>query len=302
MNNMKLLPREEIDEQRWDNCVISSPFFRHYALTYYMDSACEFWMGLLDEDYSWVWPVPIKKFPVSRVYQPLLSQQLGPYGASIDGQVVQNGLLFLKRHFAHIRIKLNDQFQQSQLIGELEQHQNFELDLSLPYTIKGYNRTVQSNLKKSEKAKLTIQSSNDFDSWCVETFKHSKGIEINALKDDFYIQVENVFKAFAERDSALCFTAFSEAEKVAQVLVLNSNNRLLFLFSASNIIGKQFGTMHAIVDAIIKEYSGRPFVLDFEGSNDPGLAYFYGGFGAEHKVYLQLTESRLKWPLNRLIK
>lgn len=302
MNDMKLLERNEIDDERWDARVLSSPFFRHYALTYYLDAACELWMGLTNEDYSWVWPVPVKKVPVRRVYQPLLIQQLGPFCQNVDKELIERGIGFLKTQFAQVRIKFNDEIKSEHLSGEVQEHQNFELDLLPAYSVKRYNRTVQSNLKKSEKANLTIESQGEFDEWCVNTFKSTKGHEVKALNSEFYSKVKAVFSSFAQRDSAICYTAKINGEKVAQVYLLRTNGRLLFLFSASNHVGKECGAMHSIVDAVIKEHSGQEFVLDFEGSNDKGLAYFYGSFGAERKVYLQLTESRLKWPLNRLIK
>lgn len=302
MNDMKLLQRAEISEEKWDECVRASPFFRHYALTSFLDAACDNWMGLTDDDYSFVWPVPFKKFPVPRVYQPLLMQQLGPFGKEVIAEQIKDGMNLLRGRFTHIRIKFNDQVSRHQLDGDIAEHQNFELDLSPAYSMKRYNRTVQSNLKKSEKANLIIESSNEFDPWGIGTFKVSKGKEVKVLTERFYLQVQAVFQSFAAKDSALCYTAFKDDNKVAQVYLLNTNHRLLFLFSASNDLGKQFGAMHAIVDEIIKAYSGRKFILDFEGSNAEGLAYFYAGFGAERKVYLQLTESSLKWPLNKLLK
>ncbi len=302
MSKMHFIERSQIDDEKWNHAVLASPLFRHYALTYYLDAACDYWMGLVNEDYSWVWPIPIKRFPVKRVYQPLMIQQLGPYGENINQDVIDAGVDFLKSHFTHIRIKFNDHFALDRAKGKVEKHQNFELDLAFPYSLKRYNRTVQSNLKKAEKASLQVRASKEFDPWCINTFKTSKGKHIKVLDSKYYAQVEAIYGAFAKRNSAVCYTAELKEVKIAQALILNSNQRLLFLFSAASDEGKQCGAMHAIVDEMIKSYSEHAQILDFEGSNDDGLAYFYSGFGAEQKVYLQLTESRLKWPLNRLLK
>jgi len=57
-----------------------------------------------------------------------------------------------------------------------------------------------------------------------------------------------------------------------------------------------------LIDAFIKENAGKPVTLDFEGSNNPGLARFYSSFGAKKVVYQQFTRNSLPAPVRFALK
>jgi hypothetical protein len=59
--------------------------------------------------------------------------------------------------------------------------------------------------------------------------------------------------------------------------------------------------MHALMDNVVVEHAGSGLVLDFAGGNDPQLARFYSGFGAERELYFRALVNRLP-PLIRLMK
>jgi hypothetical protein len=50
---------------------------------------------------------------------------------------------------------------------------------------------------------------------------------------------------------------------------------------------------------IISEFAGTPLILDFEGSDLPGVARFYQKFGAQNQPYFFFKSNRLptgiKW-------
>jgi hypothetical protein len=49
---------------------------------------------------------------------------------------------------------------------------------------------------------------------------------------------------------------------------------------ASNIQeGRKKGASHQLIDTLIREYAGKDYWLDFEGSDIPGIAFFFEGFG-----------------------
>jgi hypothetical protein len=48
-----------------------------------------------------------------------------------------------------------------------------------------------------------------------------------------------------------------------------------------------------VLDYIIKQYSEKDMVLDFEGSHVPGIAEFYRSFGAEKKEFISLSKNNL---------
>jgi len=302
MPKHQLLTRGQIDDDRWNATVLSDSHFRHYALTYYLDHASKDWSGLVGSDYQWVWPLPIKRNPLSRVVQPLLTQQLGPYGVTLESNALLEVWKWINEKHRKVRVKFNDKYQA--LPFPFTKHVNVELALngSVDQMRSNYNRNVQGNLNKAVKASISTSVENAFDPWAIQTFKAGRGRGISELNEAFFKTVEDIYGAFERRNEACVYSALSEGEKVAQVMLLTTQNRLLFFFSASNEIARNKGAMHAILDRIISDHCGSIKVLDFEGSNNEQLAFFYKSFGGDEKVYLQADGDRLIWPLNQLLK
>ena len=77
----------------------------------------------------------------------------------------------------------------------------------------------------------------------------------------------------------------------------DGKTRVIYLMSVSSSQGKEQRAMFRIVDELIRDYSGSNFSLDFEGSNIPSIARFFGGFGGRPEVYQSLSFNRLSVPL-----
>ena len=114
--------------------------------------------------------------------------------------------------------------------------------------------------------------------------------------------VSNIYKAFLKRGEAECYIALINEQPVAGQLILTSGGRILNFFTASTSAARSTGAMHAIIDFVIQQFSTKALALDFEGSNDESLRFFYQSFGCTEKVYLQAQFNTLIWPLNKLIK
>lgn len=302
MLDFRLLNRAQIEDEKWNRAVLSDPNFRHYPLTYYLDHAAPEWVGLVGGEYAWVWPLPVKRFPVSRVVQPLLTQQLGPYGATLEEGEMLAVWDWIIKSYRQVRVKFNDRYQR--LDFSTEQHTNIELSLneSIETLRAKYNRSVQSNLNKAQKFQVKVAQDTAFSDWAIRTFKQGRGKGIQELDGAFFRSVKDIYCAFETLGQAHTYSANFDGKCCAQVMLLASNSRLLLFFSASNKAARSVGAMHAVLDAIIEEYCGSDWVLDFEGSDNEQLAFFYRSFGGSEKIYLQAESARLIWPLNRLLK
>ena len=160
---------------------------------------------------------------------------------------------------------------------------------------------MRGNLKKAENAELEVKVSSVFDPWILETFKATRGAQISEVNEEFFHHVASVYSNFEKRNEALTYTAILRKEKVAQLSLLTTNNRLLLFFSASNLSGREVGAMHALLNQVIKDHASSLHTFDFEGSDNENLAFFYASFGGEERVYLQAESDRLFWPLNKLL-
>ena len=286
------IERHQIDSNKWDECVRGSDNFRHYALTYFLDSTCE-WIGLVYNDYESVWPLPVKGKLFKQVYQPLLAQQLGPFQ---KGQVLDSDLTdvlsHLRKNYWRHSIKLNNS------VGEIEHYEtteniNIELDLGQAYdsVVRSYKRTAVSNIKKATQNGLEFQTQAEFEPRVLQAFKLGRGNEIQILDEAFYTHVEQIYDAFSIRGEAETWSAYLNGEWIAGVMILKSQNRLLNFFTGTSSAAKNVGGSHFIIDQIIRAYAGGDWVFDFEGSNDENLGYFYRSFGGMQRIYLQVMSN-----------
>lgn len=285
---VRLLDRHQIDDEIWNATVRNSDNFRHYYLTYFLDNTVERWKALIIDDYSVIWPLPLKVKLLPTVYQPLLAQQLGPLSKStIDQSELRDMWSFLCSRFSKVNVKFNSSC--TSVPNEVARHTNIELDLSNPIDAlkSGYNRNVIANLKKGEQHKLTIGTDADCLGQLLEIFKAGRGRQIKALNQKFYVDVEKITRAFEHRGESEIWSAYLNGNLVAGVVVLTSESRILNFFTAASEDAKQSGAMHSLFNAIIERYAERANVLDFEGSNNESLAFFYRSFGGLEKVYLQ---------------
>lgn len=297
----RLVDRNDIDDERWNALICSSEHFRHYALTYFLDATCDHWKALIWDDYRAVWPLPIKDKPVRQLYQPLLAQQLGPYPPEqVELSELESAWKWLQGRFWKLNVKFNDHFQQIPIASE--PHTNVYLLLSneagMPEA--AYNRNARSNVRKAKEAGLTFHRQEAFESKWIEVFRQSRGDKIDVLDDAFYEHVAQIYKAFESRGEAETWVAMKGEQAVGGVMLLTTNDRLQNLLTASTPQARDCGAMHGLFDAIIRHHAGSKKTLDFEGSDDKNLAFFYRSFGGVERVYLQANSGiHLPW-LKRL--
>ena len=110
----------------------------------------------------------------------------------------------------------------------------------------------------------------------------------------FQVDITNVFALFQRKNVKIFFG-------IHLIICVVTKLRIIFLFSGNTVIGKSSGAMSFLIDSVIQENSNKKIILDFEGSNDLGLARYYSSFGSIEHVYLHLKKNTLPFPV-RLFK
>ena len=90
-------------------------------------------------------------------------------------------------------------------------------------------------------------------------------------------------------------------ELLATVLLIKDERRLYNLMMAATQNARQQSAGAFLYDELIKEFSHSGMMLDFEGSDIPGIEFFYKGFGAVNQPYFKTHINNLGFPL-RLFK
>ena len=101
-------------------------------------------------------------------------------------------------------------------------------------------------------------------------------------------------EAAKKHDSCLVLGAQNaDNQLVAGAFFMISHKKIVFLFSGADESNKELHGLSFLLDFVIEKYSGTDFILDFEGSDNEGLARFYKGFGGKEIFYSELKFNKL---------
>jgi hypothetical protein len=297
MKNLQLLKRVEIDVQRWDSCINSAPNGLIYATTRYLDSVSSSWKGLVYGDYELVMPVPYSRFLwFSLAQQPFFMQQLGVFGKNISTEVLIEMIAILKKHFTYGNLHLNYANQ----LKNTKEKTNLILPLSQSYLNirERYTKDVKNNLHVSQRFLLQYTSSNHY-AKALNLFKDLYHYRFKKVKNRHFDGVLRYLNHYP--DAALVREVHLGGVLQASLLAIKDDKRMYILFSATTMAGRKSKANHYLFDQLIQEFSGKPIILDFEGSEIEGVAYFYTNFGAVLQPYYAIHWNNLPWWL-QLIK
>lgn len=303
---IKYLKYDQIDKQKWDNCIDNAFNGSIYAYSWYLDIVCEEWDALVEGDYESVFPIPFKKkMGIYIIYQPFFTQQLGVFSRSkLTPDIVNEFLEAIPARFKLIDLNLNIH-NQIDLSGFSHQLMvNHELDLISDYQqLKAnYSTNTRRNLTKSEKSDLFIVKEVKPDD-IIELFRENRGKGIKVLKEFNYLRLRRLIYTCIYRDAGKVFAAYtSENELCAGAIFIESHKKAVFIFSGQSEEGRERRAMFLLIDHFINLHANKHLTLDFDGSNDEALSRFYKGFGSTRIDYLRISRNTLPMHMKVALK
>jgi hypothetical protein len=297
--SIRLVSRTDIDVNKWDQCINLAPNGLIYAYSIYLDTLADNWEALVAGDYESVMPIPFRrKWGIKYAYHPVFVQQLGIFGklsSSIEQQFVQYLSSYIKFGDFFFNYK-NEWISKNLPVTPLT---NFTLNLSRGYDEinSSYSKDLRSNLKRATKMDLTYVKEDDLN------------ISINLFKAQYQYRIPNLkesdYKSFAELSSHLHSKSQAFSRKVmdkdgkilAIGLFLKDHGRIYNLMNTTNREGRNYESNHYLLDNLIKEFSTLALILDFEGSDLPGVKSFYESFAPTNCPYFHYRHNTLPWPL-----
>jgi hypothetical protein len=300
-NQISYIKHQDIDAEKWSQCIENAPNSRFYANIWHLDRTAVVWDALVWGDYEFVMPLPIRtKFGISYIYQPLFCQQLGIFPES-SKEIAEHFYNLLYKIFIYCDVHLNSKNPPVQTNKKIEflPRLNYLLDLRYNYKAlaKSYSTNTKRNIAKANDNNLQYAVGIQLEEYLA--FKQLNLIdnisekEINKLKSTISL---GLYKRIGE----IYGVYNSENELCATVYFCKWKERVIYFSAASNTKGKELGAMYFLVDNFIKDNAERELILDFEGSMIPGVARFYSGFGARAETYFQLKFNRLPLPFRWL--
>ena len=302
---IRYLKHAEIDKIKWDECIDFAVNGIIYVRSWYLDIVSPGWDALVQEDYKSVFPLTHRrKFCVHYLYQPFFTQQTGIFSRDhLTETLVESFIKAIPSHFRFAEINLNSMNKIDPLRYSCKPRVNLELDLIDIYenNQKKYDQNTRRNLKKAMNSGLIMSRKVEPDE-LITLFRENFGKKEGILGFRDYETLRKLMRNCIKRQAAITLGICSpEGRLCAGVFFLQDKSRWIFHFAASDPRARETGAMFMLVDSFIREHSGQPVILDFEGSNDQNVARFYKGFGGFEGKYYQLTLNRLPGIVRRIL-
>ena len=295
---IRLLKHDMIDKKRWDDCISKSFNGSVYAWSWYLDIVHPQWEALVENDYERVMPLTGKtKYWISYLFQPFFVQQLGIFSQSLLSQIeVEDFICAIPPKYKVIKYRFNEYNRINYDWGFIIKHRNVVLDLIYNYQdlYNKYSKNTKRNLAKAEASGLSINKDvnvNDI----IQLFRNNRGKDVKHWNNEEYQRLVNLVDTAIYHESCFLMGVNNiDGQLIAGAVFMVSHERIIFLFSGSDEIHKDKHALTFLLDNVIREFSEVPFILDFEGSDDEGLAHFYKGFGGKEVFYPELQCNNLK--------
>jgi hypothetical protein len=284
---IKYYRHHQIDYNRWDNTIMNSQNGLVYALSWYLDIVSPNWEALIEGDYDYIMPLPVKhKYFIPYLVQPVFTQQLGIFsGLPIDNFKVREFLKAIPKNFLIYNCNLN---KQNPVVPSkhLNHSTNYELLLSNSYEElwKNFNENTRRNIKKVHQQNLNLTNCNK-----IEFIKNCK-LEKGQVPSKVFDLLDNLLETALQKNVCEIYAVHNQnGDIIAGSAFIKKLNRIIYLVSFSNNEGKIASAMFLIIENIIQKYAGHEIILDFEGSTIPGIARFFEGFGAKKISYPKIN-------------
>ena len=308
---IRYITHNQIDTQRWDDCIAQSPDGLVYAWSWYLNVVHPGWEALVEDDYETVMPLAGgKKFGINYLFQPFFTQKFGVFGKKeVTEEKIEQFLEAIPEKFKFADFRINKSYKahetyKSYTTYTTECHRNIELSLSPEYSIisANYNSNTKRNLAKAQKQSLAIVE-NAEPSAIIELFRKNRGKDIKHWGDNEYERLLSLVETAKNHEKCLVLgVQNTDNQLIAGAFFMMSHNKIVFLFSGADESNKESHALTFLIDYVIEKHSGSNLIFDFEGSDNDGLARFYKGFGGQEKYYSGLKFNRLNKISNFALK
>lgn len=305
---LNYLTYDQINKFKWNECINKSINKLIYVESFYLDTIANHWDAIILNDYEAVMPlIWKKKFGIKYLYQPAFLQQAGIFFSNqLSNEVLEAFIAIASKHFKFGEITLNylNLTLNTDGLFSLKKRNNFIIQLSKSYDniCKEYSLYIKQRLKRGEKYQLQYKASEDFKK-SISIYKKLYKDRLPDFKKKDYDNFETICSHYFKLDRLFIREVWTTdgIKMLACVILLKDDNRLYNIASSIFPEGKKMLANYFLYDNIIKEFSKKNMVLDFEGSDVPGIAYFYKNWASANQPYPFIKWNLLPAPI-KLIK
>lgn len=232
-----------------------------------------------------------KKFLITYAYMPFFLQKLSFIGIEKGQKPIIEKLLKAVR-FGEISMFNSTEsipFDFSRI------RKNFTLQLNKSYLDlrKKYSENHRRNLAKTHKIKIEI--TEEIEPLIAIFIEEKSSVFQNKELKSFIENIHKLVKNPKLKDNLLIVSASDSNQIIASSLFIKFNNVIYYILGTSIKSSQQVSSkgLFKIFDYVIELYSETNTILDFEGSDVPGIARFFKGFGSSEEEYTFLRWNKL---------
>jgi len=297
LHDIRFLNRNEIDIDRWDRCIQDALNGMIYARSVYLDTMAKNWSALVWNDYEVVMPLTWKrKYGISYLYQPAFTAQLGVFfNSEPDPHILENFVTQAESHFRFCEIHLN---YQNGILSE-RKRANYILNLDKSYAeIRGnYKKRLIENLLEADRYNLQYQPSQNYPA-AIKIFKTEYGRRFPQVRTADYRQFELLCRKLLDQNMMFVREVRDKKGELLNTSIFFIDERRIYnIMSVTPAAGREKRAHFHLIDRLIEEFSSKKLLLDFEGSEIPGIAEFYRKFGTINQPYPFLKYNHLPFPI-----
>ena len=299
---IKFVNNKDIDLKKWDNAIEESVNGLVYASSWYLNIVNPDWTALIAGDYEIIMPLTFKKkYGIQYLYKSFFSQFLGVFYKNKNH--IDYVKLFINeasKYYKFIEINLN--VLNSNFYADycsLKQTQVLSLSNDYEFIKNNYNKSLRNNLRKANSEDLTINQEFDCKALIPLIKLMYKDRQVYSIIRKDYIDLENIVNYAVANGLGEIHYAYNKDEICAAAFFLKWRNRAT-LQTGVNDIGKNTRAIFKLIDNYIYQNAGSNLLLDFAGSNIPGVKYRNLGFGARNEMYYAIRLNNLPAPIRWL--
>ncbi|UFK97985.1 hypothetical protein [Kaistella faecalis] len=290
---IKRLNYQQIDFEKYQHCIETSLQRNFYAKKEILDTLCEEWELLVSGDYDYIMPVPLKKkYGFHFVLMPLFCQQLGVFSKTVNREMEQQFLTFLKRNYRVFSYYFNHQNTFNQ---DLKVKKNYFIECT-EYSV------LRKNYFKGRKSTVKTAQYLDFkEVGLAETFgfinDNFKGLK---KKSDFQ-KFLGYLKFLETKKMLRIFGAFKDNQLTSLAIMICEGDAFSLLGLVNDENYRLDNGASYLIDRILKENIHQKS-FDFMGGSIRGIEVFFKSFGSVLQEYPVLENTKKDLLLNILRK
>ncbi len=293
---IQYLQHNQIDKEKWDECIGKSINGIAYVYSWYLDAVCKNWSALILNDYEAVFPLALNsKYKISYLYQPNFTRYYGVYSqTTITSEDVNDFFDAIPNNIKFIEFNIHESNKLEREDFQTKERMFQFININRPYQeiFQDYKYDARRTIKNAEKNLKIIE--NIAPEKIVTLFRDNKGKQLKELRKSDYLLLQKIMNAANSNKCGISLGITNATNNlIAAAFFIKLNNRIIFLKGSANAEGKSSGAMYLIIDSVIKNNAQSVEYFDFGGSSLDGIASFNHKFRANNCVYLQVKKNTL---------